>query len=80
MFFFKSSTVGALFCASETKKNEVITALRQIFMSLKAKSKSGTDYLTGLKGELIPSEAGNLIYYFLTAFGRTGSMRAWSGM
>lgn len=49
-------------------------------MSLKAKSKSGTDYLTGLKGELIPSEAGNLIYYFLTAFGRTGSMRAWSGM
>lgn len=41
---------------------------------------SGTDYLTGLKEKLIPSEAGNLIYHFLKAFHRIESTRALSGM
>lgn len=35
---------------------------------------SGTDYLTGLKGKWIPSEAGISIYRFLDAVGRTASV------
>lgn len=49
--FFQRLDSCALFCASETKKNEVITALRWIFMSLKAKSNVWHRLFNWTKGE-----------------------------
>lgn len=40
---------------------------------------SGTDYLTGLKGKQVPTEAGSWIFRFLEAVGRSVSVWACSG-